>query len=245
MNESYYVANVRARDWTRVLNVALAALLAGVLVFSSAQTVRLNEANARNNAVVQKAFYETCELTEGMSANYRKLLVAGDAAQMQVLLGEISRQTQGAAGNLALLPLGEETVSATIKFINQAEDFAETLDVVERVGFDSAFTFLYSKRSGTPAAKMENQVDEKTAKERFDRLLALVQEKAKKSCARFEGQTLPVLVEMKNSQDESLVTGRLANNITVHFPGDESLIGQIVNVRLLKCHGFYYLGEPA
>lgn len=125
------------------------------------------------------------------------------------------------------------------------EDFAETLDVVERVGFDSAFTFLYSKRSGTPAAKMENQVDEKTAKERFDRLLALVQEKAKKSCARFEGQTLPVLVEMKNSQDESLVTGRLANNITVHFPGDESLIGQIVNVRLLKCHGFYYLGEPA
>ena len=59
MNESYFVANVRERDWTRVLNVALAALLAGVLAFSSAQTLRLNEANARLNAVVQKAFYET------------------------------------------------------------------------------------------------------------------------------------------------------------------------------------------
>ena len=71
MNASYYVASVRARDWARVLNVALAALLAGVLAFSTAQTARLNEANARNNAVVQKAFYETCELTEAMSVNFR------------------------------------------------------------------------------------------------------------------------------------------------------------------------------
>ena len=129
MNESYFVANVRERDWTRVLNVALAALLAGVLAFSSAQTLRLNEANARLNAVVQKAFYETCELTEGMSVNFRKLLVAGETGQMQALLNETALQTQGALSNLALLPLGQETVSATLKFINQAGDFASALSV--------------------------------------------------------------------------------------------------------------------
>ncbi|MBQ3461923.1 MAG: germination protein YpeB, partial [Clostridia bacterium] len=129
MNETYYVANVRVRDWARVLNVALAALLAGMLVFASAQTVRLNAANARNNAVVQKAFYETCELTEGRSVNVRKLLVAGEKGQMQALLNETALQTQGALSNLALLPLGQETVSATLKFINQAGDFAGTLSV--------------------------------------------------------------------------------------------------------------------
>lgn len=127
MNETYYVANVRERDWARVLNVALAALLAGVLAFSSAQTLRLNEANARINAVVQKAFYETCELTEGMSVNFRKLLVAGETGQMQALLNETALQTQGALSNLALLPLGQETVSSTLKFINQAGDFASAL----------------------------------------------------------------------------------------------------------------------
>ena len=127
MNTSYYVAQVRSRDWARVLNVALAVLLAGILAFATAQTARLNEANARVNAVVQKAFYETCELTEGMSVNFRKLLVAGETGQVQALLNETALQTQGALSNLALLPLGQETVSATLKFINQAGDFATAL----------------------------------------------------------------------------------------------------------------------
>ena len=127
MNETYYVADVRERDWARILNIALAALLAGVLIFSTAQTARLNEANARINAVVQKAFYETCELTEGMSVNFRKLLVAGETGQIQSLLNETALQTQGALANLALLPLGQETVSATLKFINQAGDFSGAL----------------------------------------------------------------------------------------------------------------------
>lgn len=127
MNESYYVADARERDWARVLNVALSALLVGVLAFSWAQTARLGEANARINAVVQKAFYETCELTEGVSVNFRKALVAGEKGQLQALLNEIALQTQGALSNLALLPLGQETVSGTLKFINQAGDFASAL----------------------------------------------------------------------------------------------------------------------
>ena len=123
------------------------------------------------------------------------------------------------------------------------EDFLETMDVVDKVGFDSAFTFIYSKRHGTPAADMTDQVPENIVKDRFDRLLALVQKKARKSCARFEGQTLPVLVESVNLHDPSLVTGRLANNITVHFKGGAKLIGQIVNVNLTECKGFYYMGK--
>ena len=119
--------SMRKRNWLGAICAMLAVLLLSLAVFNFAQSEQLEQAQTRINAVYQKAFYETCELTEAISANYRKLLVAGDPSQMQVLLGDISRETQGASGNLALLPLGEETVSATIKFINQAEDFAETL----------------------------------------------------------------------------------------------------------------------
>ena len=125
------------------------------------------------------------------------------------------------------------------------EDFQETLDVVRRVRYDSAFTFIYSKRTGTPAAVMENQVPEDVVKDRFDRLLALVQEIGREMSSRLQGRTLPVLVEHINEQDASLVTGRLDNNLTVHFPGDESMIGKMVPVYLKECKGFYYIGEAA
>lgn len=123
------------------------------------------------------------------------------------------------------------------------EDFLETLDVVRKVRYDSAFTFIYSKRTGTPAAAMENQVPDDIVKERFGRLLALVQDISQEMSARVEGQTLPVLVEGVNEQDDSLVTGRLGNNLLVHFPGTEELVGKIVDVYLKECKGFYYLGE--
>ena len=122
------------------------------------------------------------------------------------------------------------------------EDFLDTLDVVAKAGFDSAYTFLYSKRTGTPAAAMENQVPEEVAKERFNRLLALVSEQSAKLTAKYTGTVAEVLVEEQNEQDSSLLTGRLSNNLLVHFPGDVSLIGKLVPVRLLECKGFYYIG---
>ncbi len=123
------------------------------------------------------------------------------------------------------------------------EDFCDTLDMVRRVRFDSAFTFIYSKRTGTPAAKMENQVPEAEVKDRFDRLLSLVQSIGQETSGRDVGRTLPVLVEEINHQDQTLVSGRLSNNTVVHFPGCEAMIGRIVNVKLKESHGFYYLGE--
>ena len=114
-------------NWMYTALAALGALLVSMVILNIARSEELAAAETRISAVYEKAFYETFELTESISSNYRKLLVAGDAAQMQSLLGDISRQTQGASSNLALLPLGDETISATIKFINQAEDFAESL----------------------------------------------------------------------------------------------------------------------
>lgn len=124
-----------------------------------------------------------------------------------------------------------------------AEDIEETIDVVNQVEYENAFTFIYSKRTGTPAAAMPNQVADADVKEGFDKLLTVVQETARKRVALFKGQTHKVLVEERNEQDPSLMTGRLSNNTTVHFKGDTSMIGQIITVTLTQCHGFYYFGE--
>lgn len=123
------------------------------------------------------------------------------------------------------------------------EDFEETMDVVRKAEYDSAFTFLYSKRTGTPAAAMEDQIPEETVKRRFDRLLKEVQQIAAKKAMRWEGTVQKVLVESVNEQDESLVTGRMSNNSVVHLPGGADMIGKIIDVRLTECKGFYYLGE--
>ncbi len=123
------------------------------------------------------------------------------------------------------------------------EDFLETMDVVEKVRYDSAFTIIYSKRTGTPAAVMEDQVPEDVVKDRFDRLLKKVQEIGREMSSRDTGTVQEVLVEEQNSQDPHLVTGRLSNNLLVHFPGDVSLIGQLCKVELLECRGFYYMGR--
>ncbi|MCI9664233.1 MAG: tRNA (N6-isopentenyl adenosine(37)-C2)-methylthiotransferase MiaB [Lachnospiraceae bacterium] len=122
------------------------------------------------------------------------------------------------------------------------QDVDDTIDVVRRVSFDNAFTFIYSRRTGTPAASME-QVPEEIVREGFDRLLKVVQETSKERASLLNGQILEALVEGVNEQDPDLLTGRLSNNMIVHFEGKEELIGKIVPVRLAACHGFYYTGE--
>ncbi len=122
------------------------------------------------------------------------------------------------------------------------QDVEETIDVIKKVQYENAFTFIYSKRTGTPAAAME-QVPEEEVKANFDKVLKTVQEMSKERVGIYRGRIMDVLVEEQNEQDSNLVTGRLSNNTTVHFPGDASLIGQIVNVKLEECHGFYYIGQ--
>ncbi len=126
------------------------------------------------------------------------------------------------------------------------EDFEETLDLCRKVGYSSAFTFIYSKRSGTPAAKMENQLEESVVKERFDRLLEIVNTSSAEYSETLTGKILPVLVEEKdreNTDGGNWLTGRLDNNLVVHFKGCDQLIGRLINVELTECKGFYFIGK--
>ena len=123
------------------------------------------------------------------------------------------------------------------------EDFLDTLDVVEKVQYDAAFTFIYSKRTGTPAAKMELNIDENELKQRFDTLLKRVQHIAAANTAKHVGKVYEALIESKDEQLEGYVTGRLSNNMIVHLKGEESMIGSIIKVSLDESKGFYYMGH--
>ena len=123
------------------------------------------------------------------------------------------------------------------------QDFDDTMDVVEKARFESAFTFIYSKRTGTPAAEFPDQTDPEVVKRRFDRLLSRVQEIAAEKTAVHAGKRMSALIEDIDDHMEGYVTGRLSNNMVVHVPGDSSLIGTIVDVKLIEAKGFYYTGE--
>lgn len=136
------------------------------------------------------------------------------------------------------------TTDIIVGFPGETEtDFEDTLDVLRKVRFDSAFTFIYSKRTGTPAAAMENQVSKEVVQKRFDRLLTEVQHISSEISGRDVNTTQKVLAEELDEHVEGLVTGRLTNNTIVHFPGDASLIGKIVDVYLEESKGFYYMGR--
>lgn len=121
-----------------------------------------------------------------------------------------------------------------------AADVDETIDVVRKVQYDNAFTFIYSRRTGTPAATMPNPVSEEEIKANFDRLLEVVHETAKSRVGRLLGETHSVLVEESSGTQ---LSGRLSNNTLVHFEGDAVLVGTIVEVKLTEAHGFYYIGK--
>ncbi len=123
------------------------------------------------------------------------------------------------------------------------DDINETIDVIKKVGYDNAFTYIYSKRTGTPAATMEDQVPEELVKNYFDQVLKTVHEVSALRIKRYLGTTSEVLVEEINSHDSSYLTGRLSNNILVHFKGNSSLIGTFVPVKITECKGFYFFGE--
>ena len=124
-----------------------------------------------------------------------------------------------------------------------AADVDDTIDVLRKVHYDNAFTFIYSKRTGTPAAARPDQCDEAEVKANFDRVLNAVKEEAMIRNGYLVGRVEEALVEEINAHDDAFVTGRLSNNSMVHFKGDASLIGKLVKVNILEAKGFYYMGE--
>ncbi|MBP2027059.1 tRNA-2-methylthio-N6-dimethylallyladenosine synthase [Acetoanaerobium pronyense] len=118
------------------------------------------------------------------------------------------------------------------------EDFLDTLDLINEVRYDSAFMFIYSVRKGTVAENMENHIEESVKKERFHRLLEKTNEIAREINASYKDKVVEVLVEGKSKKDPNILTGRTRQNKLVNFKGDESLIGDIINIKVTDPKSF-------
>jgi len=124
------------------------------------------------------------------------------------------------------------------------EDLLDTIDVVQKVRYDSAFTFIYSKRTGTPAAKMENQIPDDVKHERFNRVLNEVNKVVAEINEEYRGKVVEVLVEGKSKTDETVLTGRTRQNKLVNFTGGTmDMIGTLVNVKITDPKTFSLQGE--
>ena len=123
------------------------------------------------------------------------------------------------------------------------EDFEDTLDVVKKVCFEQVFMFIYSRRVGTPADKMENQVPEAIKHERFTRLKELVESQIELNNKKFVGTKQKVLVEGKSKTNENMLTGRTDTNKVVNFEGPDELIGKMVDLKIASEHMWYLKGE--
>ncbi len=122
-------------------------------------------------------------------------------------------------------------------------DVEDTLDIIRRVRFSGAFTFIYSKRTGTPAAVMENQVEPAVVKKNFNRVLETLNPIIYEINKEKTGKTYKVLAEDYSDHDPGLLTGRLEDNTLIHFKGSGNSIGKITNVKVTDCKTFYVLGE--
>lgn len=125
------------------------------------------------------------------------------------------------------------------------EDFAETLDLVRTVRYDSAFTFLYSIRKGTPAEKYENQIPEEVKHERFNRLVDLVNEISAEKNAAYVGRIEKVLVEGPDKNGKGILAGRTDGFKLVNFPGPKELVGQTIEVEITAGKTFSLEGRLA
>ena len=123
------------------------------------------------------------------------------------------------------------------------EDFLDTLDVVEKIGFETSFMFMYSPRKGTAAAKMDGQLDQEVKKERLQRLIDLQNRKSKEASDSYKGKIERVLVEGPSRKKDEVLTGRTSTNKVVLFVGDKELEGTFVNVKINECKTWSLYGE--
>ena len=123
------------------------------------------------------------------------------------------------------------------------EDFLETMDLVLKAQFEGAYTFVFSKREGTPAASFEDLTPEDEKKDRLYRLNEVINAGYLKGNQRFLGQTVSVLVDGVSKYDENILAGYTSHNKLVNFKGDKSLIGSIVLVKVTEAKTWFLLGE--
>jgi len=151
---------------------------------------------------------------------------------------ELVRKIREAIPNVTL------TTDIIVGFPNETEEqFEETMSLVEEVGFESAYTFIYSPREGTPAAAMEDNVSMEVKKERLQRLNELVNKQAAESMKQYEGKVVKVLVEGESKRDPNVLSGYTEKNKVVNFKGPKSVIGQIVDVKITDAKTWSLDGE--
>ena len=143
-----------------------------------------------------------------------------------------------------MIPNIQFSTDIIVGFAGETEsDFEDTLDVVEKVGFEQVFMFIYSRRVGTPGDKMKNQIPEEIKHKRFDRLKQLVEKQIEEKSKKLEGTIQKVLVEGKSKNNENMLTGRTEFNKVIVFNGDDKLINEIIDVKITENHMWYFKGE--
>ncbi|MGL4403878.1 MAG: tRNA (N6-isopentenyl adenosine(37)-C2)-methylthiotransferase MiaB [Fusobacteriaceae bacterium] len=136
------------------------------------------------------------------------------------------------------------TADVIVGFPNETEeDFQDTLDVVEKIGYETAFMFMYSIRKGTAAAKMDGQIDDEVKKERLQRLINLQNRMSKNSSEKYMGKIEKVLVEGESRKNKEMLTGRTNTNKVVIFKGDPALAGEFVNIKINQCKTWTLYGD--
>ncbi|MGL5963884.1 MAG: MiaB/RimO family radical SAM methylthiotransferase, partial [Fusobacteriaceae bacterium] len=136
------------------------------------------------------------------------------------------------------------TTDIIVGFPNETEeDFQDTLDVVEKSGYETAFMFMYSVRKGTAAAEMDGQIEEDVKKERLQRLITLQNKMSKESSERYMDKIEKVLVEGESRKNKEMLTGRTNTNKVVIFKGDLSLAGEFVNIKIKECKTWTLYGD--
>lgn len=136
------------------------------------------------------------------------------------------------------------TTDIIVGFPNETEEqFEDTLSLCEQVKYDAAFTFIYSPRAGTPAAKMVDNVSDEVKHERFDRLLKVIEKGVMFHSAKMLGNTYDVLVDGPSKKDKSMLSGYTEKGKLINFKGPECLSGQIVKVKVIEDHAFSMIGE--
>ena len=131
-----------------------------------------------------------------------------------------------------------------VGFPNESyEEFLETADLASKVDYTSAFTFIYSPRKGTPAARLVDNVDYETKNKRFKELVSVLEKDVSKNAENMVGKVYPVLVEGLSKKNKDILSGTAYNMKTIHFKGDLSLVGKIVNIKVIESHTYSLIGE--
>lgn len=193
----------------------------------------------------------TMELAKAMAAGrhichqFHLPLQSGSSAVLKRMNRHYDRDTYLEKAEMLKQIVPDISISTDIivGFPGETEaDFEETLDVIKKVRFDSAYTFIYSKREGTPAASFPDQVPPEVVKERFNRLLELQGGITANKLNSLIGSEKTVLFESVSKNEPNLITGSTEENFTIHVPGGPELIGQFKAVKVTEAHGFYLNG---